>query len=107
MKSTTQLEKENLIPVGKCLLLPGGILFVIGLVLRLSTFDDILFFCGRLRCNGNRPYCHEEVGIYPSGYRLVTTKNILLGSTLLQIEKEVGRGLHFLGHIDINRCQEI
>ncbi len=44
MKSITQLEKENLIPVGKCLLLPGGILFVIGLVLRLSTFDDILFF---------------------------------------------------------------
>jgi len=43
MKSTTQLEKENLVLVGKCLLLPGEILFVIGFVLRLSTIDGILF----------------------------------------------------------------
>ena len=35
MKSTTRQEKENLVLAGKCLFLPGGILFVIGLVLSI------------------------------------------------------------------------
>jgi hypothetical protein len=68
MKSTVQLEKENLIPVGKCLLLPW--------------YPALL---------------SEEVGIYPSGYRLVTTKNISRGVPFCKLRRKWVGGLHFLG----------